>query len=35
TVVEPILLIILGVIIGFVVLAILIPLTDVSSFIGE
>jgi type II secretory pathway component PulF len=28
-------LIILGLIVGFVVLSILIPLTDVSSFIGE
>lgn len=32
---QPILLIFLGLIIGFVVLSILIPLTDVSSFLGE
>ncbi len=35
SIVQPIMLIILGLIIGFVVLSILIPLTDVSSFIGE
>jgi len=35
SIVQPVLLIILGLIIGFVVLSILIPLTDVSSFIGE
>ena len=35
TIIQPVLLIILGLIIGFVVLSILIPLTDVSSFIGE
>lgn len=32
---QPVLLIILGIIVGFVVLSILIPLTDVSSFLGE
>ena len=32
---QPIILIILGVIIGFVVLSVLLPLTDVSSFVGE
>jgi general secretion pathway protein F/type IV pilus assembly protein PilC len=32
---QPVMLIILGLIVGFVVLSILIPLTDVSSFIGE
>jgi len=32
---QPLLLIIIGLIVGFVVLSILIPLTDVSSFIGE
>lgn len=32
---QPILLIIIGLIVGFVVLSILIPLTDVSSFLGE
>jgi len=35
SIVQPVLLVILGLIIGFVVLSILIPLTDVSSFIGE
>jgi len=35
TIVQPVMLIILGVIIGFVVLSILIPLTDVSSIIGD
>ncbi len=35
TIFQPILLIILGLIIGFVVLSILIPLTDVSSFLGD
>ncbi|MBN2480066.1 MAG: type II secretion system F family protein [Parachlamydiales bacterium] len=32
---QPVLLIVLGIIIGFVVLSVLLPLTDVSSFIGE
>ncbi|EKD26503.1 MAG: hypothetical protein ACD_79C01151G0001, partial [uncultured bacterium] len=32
---QPVLLVILGLIVGFVVLSILIPLTDVSSFLGE
>lgn len=35
TIIQPVLLIILGIIIGFVVLSILIPLTDVSSFLGD
>jgi general secretion pathway protein F len=35
TIFQPVLLIILGLIVGFVVLSILIPLTDVSSFLGD
>jgi len=35
TIIQPVLLILLGFIVGFVVLSILIPLTDVSSFLGE
>jgi len=32
---QPIILIILGIIIGFVILSVLLPLTDVSSFVGD
>lgn len=35
SIIQPVMLILLGIIVGFVVLSILIPLTDVSSFLGE
>jgi general secretion pathway protein F len=35
SIIQPVLLVLLGLIIGFVVLSILIPLTDVSSFSGD
>ncbi|MFA6119648.1 MAG: type II secretion system F family protein [Parachlamydiales bacterium] len=35
SIIQPVMLILLGIIVGFVVLSILIPLTDVSSFLGD
>lgn len=35
TIAQPLLLLVLGVIIGFVLLSVLLPLTDVSSFAGD
>ena len=35
TIIQPALLLLLGVMVGFIVLSVLLPLTDVSSFIAD